>query len=113
MIDIYGIGNCDTCRKARQWFDQSGRSYRWHDLRTEGIDESRLRNWIDAAGVEALVNRRSTTWRSLDDSERERAMDESAAPALLVGHPTLIKRPVFELADAVLVGFNESVKRAL
>lgn len=113
MIDIYGIGNCDTCRKARKWLDQSGRTYRWHDLRADGIDESRLRSWIDAVGVEALVNRRSTTWRSLDEGDRALAMDEGAAAGLLARSPTLIKRPVFELADEVLVGFNDSVRSAL
>ncbi|WP_376696284.1 Spx/MgsR family RNA polymerase-binding regulatory protein [Wenzhouxiangella sp. EGI_FJ10305] len=113
MIDVYGIGNCDACRRACKWLEQSGRAYRWHDLRTDGIDESTLRGWIDAVGLEKLVNRRSTTWRSLDENDRARALDGGAAPALLLRHPTLIKRPVFELAEAVMVGFTDSVKRAL
>ncbi len=113
MITLYGIGSCDTCRKARKWLEQSGRAYRWHDLRVDGIDEPTLGQWIDALGPQALVNRRSTTWRGLEDAERERAMDVDAAPGLLASHPTLIKRPVFDLGEQVLVGFNESVKRAL
>lgn len=113
MIEIYGIGNCDTCRKARKWLDQSGRDHRWHDLRADGIDESTLGRWIDLAGLEALVNRRSTTWRGLDDAERARAMDDGTAPSLLASHPTLIKRPVIDLGERVLVGFNDSVKQAL
>lgn len=113
MIEIYGIGNCDKCRKACKWLAQSGRAYRWHDLRTDGIDQARLRSWIDAVGLEKLVNRRSTTWRSLGENERARALDVDVAPELLTRHPTLIKRPVLQLPDAVLVGFDDSVKRAL
>lgn len=113
MVRIYGIGNCDTCRKARKWLEKSGRDYRWHDLRADGIDEPVLGKWVDSVGLEALVNRRSTTWRGLDDAERQRAMAIETAPALLASYPTLIKRPVFDLGERVLVGFNDSVKQSL
>ncbi|MDZ7791585.1 MAG: Spx/MgsR family RNA polymerase-binding regulatory protein [Xanthomonadales bacterium] len=113
MMKVYGIGNCDSCRRARKWLEKSGRDYRWHDLRADGIDEITLREWIDSIGPESLVNRRSTTWRGLDESDRERAMDAHVAPTLLAAHPTLIKRPVFDLGECVLVGFNDSVKQAL
>ena len=112
-MNVFGINNCDTCRKARKWLDESGREYRWHDLREDVPDEARLRQWVQAAGLDRLVNRRSTTWRSLEEDERARAMDPAAAPGLLGRYPTLIKRPVFERGDDVLVGFDESVKRAL
>lgn len=113
MMRVYGIKNCDTCRKARQWLDQAGRDYAWQDLRDDPPAKSELDRWVGAVGVDRLVNRRSTTWRGLDENERARALDPSTASGLLAQHPTLIKRPVIELDDRVLVGFNESVKQAL
>lgn len=112
-MDIYGINSCDTCRKTRKWLDASGRKYDWHDLREEVPDETRLARWIRAAGVERLVNRRSTTWRGLSEADRARAGNPDIAPGLLVQHPTLIKRPVIELDERVLVGFDDAVKQAL
>ena len=110
---VYGIKNCDACRKARQWLETSGRDFAWRDLREDGPDESALRHWVESVGVNRLVNRRSTTWRGLGESERARAEDPQSAPQVLLEHPTLIKRPVFELDDCVLVGFDDAVKRAL
>lgn len=112
-MDIYGINNCDTCRKACKWLEASGREYDWHDLREDVPDETRLARWIGAAGVERLINRRSTTWRGLGEADRARAGNPDTAPGLLVQYPTLIKRPVIERDDRVLVGFDESVKQAL
>jgi arsenate reductase len=113
MIKIYGIPNCDSCRKARSWLDRSNRDFGWQDLRADPPDENRLRRWIAAVGLERLVNRRSTTWRHLDEDERALAMDADSAPTLLERHPTLIKRPVIEHQGDVMVGFDESVKQAL
>jgi len=110
---IYGIKNCDTCRKARRWLVESGRAHTWRDLREDGPDALTLRQWIERVGVDRLVNRRSTTWRGLGESDRIRASDPDGAASLLAEHPTLIKRPVFELGDRVLVGFDDSVKQAL
>jgi Spx/MgsR family transcriptional regulator len=112
-MEIYGISNCDACRRARMWLDETGRDYRWHDLREEGVGLATLREWTARAGLDKLVNRRSTTWRQLDETDRERAGHPETAPALLVDHPTLIKRPVFVIDGDVKVGFNESVKREL
>jgi len=113
MIDVYGIPNCDACRKARKWLDQSARDFQWHDLREHPPGESALRRWVGKVGLERLVNRRSTTWRQLGEPERALAADADAAPALLRRHPTLIKRPVIECDGSVLVGFDEAVKKAL
>jgi Spx/MgsR family transcriptional regulator len=113
MIEIFGIGNCDTCRKARKWLESTGRDYRWHDLRADGLSEARLQRWVDTVGLDRLVNRRSSTWRGLDDGDRGRAMDPISAMALLAGRPTLIKRPVIEADGRVLVGFDDSVMSTL
>ncbi len=112
MLAIYGLKNCDTCRKALKWLDGQSISYRFHDVRSDGLEPAKISGWIKAAGLEALVNRRSTTWRNLDDSARAEAMGH-AAKAFLATHATLIKRPVIEVEDQVLVGFNRSIEDLL
>lgn len=104
MTHVYGLGNCDSCRKARKWLDGQGISYTFVDVRESTPGAERLQRWLDAVGADTLVNRRSTTWRGLDDATRQRVM---AAPADLLGdHPTLIKRPILDTGTTVMVGFN-------
>ena len=62
-MKVYAIRSCDSWRKARNWLDQHGRDYLWHDLLKDSIDAAYVRRWLDGVGVDRLVNRRSTTWR--------------------------------------------------
>jgi len=103
MMVIYGLKNCDSCRKALKLATDAGVAHRFHDLRADGLPPGRLQRWLASAGWEALVNRRSTTWRGLTQAERTVAESGDAA-ALLERHPTLIKRPVIEAGDKVIVG---------
>ena len=70
MIVIYGLKNCDSCRKAVQLLARAGAAHRFHDLRADGLPSGRVERWLAAAGWEALVNRRSTTWRELPAAEK-------------------------------------------
>jgi arsenate reductase len=107
MTALYGIANCDTMKKARHWLDVQGVAYEFYDYRKEGVDAARLRQWADMLGWEVLLNRRGTTWRRLAEAERA-DVDGEKALALMVANPSLIKRPVVEHGDRVLVGFNEA-----
>ncbi len=112
MLIVYGIPNCDTCRKARKWLDGQGIAHRFHDLRADGLPAELLAAWIAELGWEALLNRRGTTWRKLPEDDKRR-VDEAGAGSLMQHHPTLIKRPVFDLGDRRLVGFGEAERDAL
>ena len=104
-ITIYGIRNCDTTRKALKWLDEQGRDYRFHDYRKDGVPEQRLRTWIDRLGWETVINKRGTTWRKLDETTRANMDAEGAAEAAL-HESALIKRPIVETGNTLLVGFN-------
>ena len=112
MIAIYGIKNCDTCRKARKWLDGRGLTHHYHDIRADGLDRAMLDRWIAALGWEVLLNRRGTTWRKLDEAVRIN-VDAASARLLMLANPTLIKRPVFEAGGRHMVGFGEAERDAL
>lgn len=112
MIVIYGLKNCDSCRKAVKLVEARGKPYRFHDLRGDGLPGERLGGWLTAVGWETLLNRRSTTWRELPESEKSN-LDPLKASRLLARHPTLIKRPVIETGDALLVGLAAKAQAAL
>ncbi len=112
MTTLYGIKNCDTVRKARRWLDEHGIDYRFHDLRDAGLDEARLRIWVEALGHEALLNKRSTSWRKLSDGDKTN-LDEGKAMRLMLAQPTLVKRPVLEHGGAVHCGFSDTRYREI
>ena len=104
-ITMYGIKNCDTIKKARAWLEGSGVAYDFHDYKSAGIDEPRLRGWAKEVGWERLLNRNGTTFRKLPDADRE-AITEAKAIALMLDQPSMIKRPVLEADGSLLVGFD-------
>ena len=105
MLVMYGIRNCDTVRKARRWLEARGIEYHWHDVRDDGLDRTRLQEWTSRIPCQKLLNRRSATWRALSESER-RLETEDDCLRLLEAHPTLLRRPVVEHPQGLLVGFD-------
>lgn len=106
MYTLYGIKNCDTVKKARKWLEKNDVNYQFHDFRVDGLTAEMIENWFSVVGWESLVNKRSTTWRQLDDAQKENINEQSAA-SLLLNNPTLIKRPVLDNEITILVGFSE------
>jgi Spx/MgsR family transcriptional regulator len=104
VITLYGIRSCDTVRKARRWLDQHGIDYRYHDLREDGLEGGQVKGWLERLGQEALVNRRSTTWKGLSLEARE-TLQAGDATGLLLEHPTLIKRPLLDTGSELHLGF--------
>lgn len=105
MTKLYGIPNCDSVRKARQWLDGRGIAYIFQDFRKDGLDAKQLAAWLKQAGWETLLNRKGTTWRQLPAEQRE-GIDAKQAQALMLEQPTLIKRPVLETGKHLEVGFD-------
>jgi arsenate reductase len=113
-VTIYGIKNCDTMKKARGWLDARGVDYAFHDYKSAGIDKAKLEGWAKKAGWEALLNKSGTTFKKLPDKDKE-GLSEAKAIRLMLAQPSMIKRPVLELARGkLLVGFKpEEYEKAL
>lgn len=112
MIEVWGLKNCDTCRKALAWLKDEGIAHRFRDVRADGLDPAALEVWIAELGWEPLVNTRGTTWRGLPEGERE-GLDAARAKALILVNPAVMKRPVFDLGSRRLVGFKDAEKEVL
>ncbi len=105
MITLYGISNCDTVKRARRWLEQHGIEYRFHDFRQDGLTAAQVQAWLEELGWEQLLNRRSTSWKSLDPDARER-MDDGRALDAILAQPTLIRRPLLDTGHERHTGFS-------
>ncbi|MBE90613.1 MAG: arsenate reductase [Rhodospirillaceae bacterium] len=112
MITIYGLRNCDVCRKAMKWLAAEGIEATMHDFRKDGLDGLLLAQWLDICDWEILLNRRGTTWRKLGDLQKV-DMDRFKAESLILVNPSLLKRPVIPLGNKIAVGFKEAEQKAV
>jgi len=105
MIKVFGIKNCDTMKKAFAWLTENGVAYEFIDYKKAGVAEAHLPDWMARAGWEILLNKRGLMWKKL--SEEERAdVDAAKALQLMTLYPALIKRPVLDTGNKLLVGFS-------
>ncbi|SOE17057.1 Spx/MgsR family transcriptional regulator [Hoeflea halophila] len=105
IVTIYGIKNCDTMKKARGWLADRSIEADFHDYKASGIDRAHLERWCSEAGWETVLNRAGTTFRKLDEAEKQ-DLDQEKAIALMLDQPSMIKRPVLEAGDRIIVGFK-------
>ena len=105
MTTLFGIKNCDSIKKARQWLTEHDIAYQFHDYRSDGLEQSLLQQWCKELGWEQLLNRRGTTWRKLPDTVKN-AINEDTAIALMLEQPAMIKRPLLDTGSQRLLGFK-------
>ena len=106
-IQLYGIPNCDTVKKARDWLTAQGVDYLFHDFKKQGVPVALLPNWLQAVGRESLINRKGPTWRNLGPEVHATVVDDASATAVMLAHSSVIKRPVVVWLDGtVTVGFK-------
>jgi arsenate reductase len=104
-VELYGIRNCDTMKKAWTWLDDHGIEYVFHDYKREGVDEAWLTRLVERLGWEAVLNRAGTTFRKLPEADRA-DLNAPKAVALMVAQPSMIKRPVLVRGAHVELGFK-------
>ena len=105
-LTMYGIKNCDTIKKARDWLAAHGVVFDFHDYKAKGADAALLADWVAARGWETLLNRKGTTWRKLDPELQAAVVDAATARPVLMAQASVIKRPVVEWDNAITVGFD-------
>jgi arsenate reductase (glutaredoxin) len=106
-VTLFGIKNCDTVRKARKWLEAENINVQFHDFRDDGLSQVQLQHWVDSLGWEAVLNKRSTSFRALTEQQKNE-LNQTSAMKLMLEMPTLIKRPVLIEGDKVLLGFKLS-----
>ena len=107
-IIVYGIPNCDTTKKAIALLKKHKADFSFHDYKQEGITGQKLQEWCKKAGWEIVLNKRSTTWRELDEAAQKKIINQPAAIELMLKNNSIIKRPVIEINGNLLIGFNET-----
>lgn len=100
---LFGLKNCDTCRKALKSLEDA----EFVDVRTDGVPHSVLRDALARFGDD-LVNRRSTTWRQMSETERRKPPLE-----LISEVPTVMKRPLIEAGGELYLGWSAQTREAL
>jgi len=105
MVTIYGIRNCDTMKKAFAWLDGRGIAYAFHDYKKRGIDAALLQRWAARGGWEKLINTRGPTFRKLPP-QKQADLDADKALALMLENPSMIRRPIIESGEVLLIGFD-------
>lgn len=109
-MKLYGIPNCNTVKKARDWLEANGVAYEFHDFKKQGLDQTTVNNWLTQQPWEKLVNRAGMTWRNLTDAEKTAVTDNGSASALMLSKTSVIKRPILEDKQKILaLGFDETV----
>ncbi|MBT9569250.1 MAG: ArsC family reductase [Thiobacillus sp.] len=112
-LNLFGIPNCTTVKKARAWLAEHDLDVAFHDFKKQGVDPAWLTQVIAQTGWEALVNTRGTTWRKLRDADKATVTDAASAIRLMQAQPSVIKRPVLEIDGTYYVGFSDEHYQAL
>jgi arsenate reductase (glutaredoxin) len=107
-MTIYGIPNCDTIKKTLNWFKENKIDFEFHDYKKSPITKSKLEAWSKKVGWDILLNKKGTTWRKLPVDQQGKITTQTAAIKLMMENNSIIKRPVVEDGEKLLVGFNET-----
>jgi arsenate reductase (glutaredoxin) len=106
-VKLYGLPYCDGTIAVTKWLEAKGYAIDLHNYKTDGITEDKLAAWCKVLGWEKVLNKRSTTWRSLKPGEQDKVADEKSAIEIMLKNTSLIKRPVIEFEKELLIGFDE------
>jgi arsenate reductase len=113
-LKVYGIPNCNTVKKARDWLETHHITYEFHDFKKHGVSQQLLENWLAQTSYEKLINRAGLTWRGLDDGTKASIVDNASAIKLMLVKTSAIKRPILEKDGKILaLGFSEADYKAI
>jgi arsenate reductase len=111
---LYGISNCNSVKKAKDWLSINKIKFEFHDFKKQGINPEKLKEWCSLFDWEKVLNKKGTTWRKLSKEEQVKIIDQESAVLFLASHTSAIKRPILEIGpDKTLLGFEETVYKEL
>jgi arsenate reductase len=108
-MKVYGITNCNTVKKALDWFKENQVMYEFHDFKKLGVSQEKLQEWDSKAGYEKFLNKQGLTWKQLDPAVKDAVKTKEDALQLLQQKTSMIKRPVIEDGGFLFFGFDEAV----
>lgn len=112
-LQVYGIPNCNSVKKARDWLEANGMEYTFHDFKKENPTSDLLQIWLKKVTLDDLINRKGTTWRQLSDSEKAKTQNLAGAIQLMVSKPSVIKRPVIVRKDQIILGYDLEIYQSI
>jgi Spx/MgsR family transcriptional regulator len=113
-MQLFGIPNCNTVKKARDWLEHNGVAYEFHDFKKNGVNSALLQGWLAQMPWDKLVNRAGMTWRNLSDAEKAAVNDAPSALSLMLEKSSVIKRPVLVKDGKIIsLGFTEATYKEL
>lgn len=108
-LTVYHLKNCDSCKKAIKALQAAGHKLELIDIRADGLDRKVIEKFSNSLGKDTILNTRSTTWRQLDDTDKQ-DVDDAKAIDLIVQNPTLLKRPAIESGAGLTVGWTKEIQ---
>lgn len=108
MLKVFGIPNCDQVKKSQKWLKERGIAFEFHDYKKQDVTKKQLSDWCRIVDWEALLNKRSRTWKELNEKDKSNPT-QAKAITLMQQYPTLIKRPVVQRGKIIEVGFDSKI----
>lgn len=107
-MDFYHYPKCSTCRNAARWLKEHGHEVRMIDIVDAPPSPARLRDYLRRSGLEltAFFNRSGQSYRAGNFKDRLAQMSEAQMLQALARDGKLIRRPLLDTGDRVLVGFR-------
>ncbi len=113
-MKLYGIPNCSTVKKARDWLSLHHIEVEFHDFKKHGLDAKTAQRWLKQADWTKLINRSGMTWRKMPEEQKQLVQDAPSALAVMLEMNSVIKRPILEQDEKLLhVGFDESAYQSI
>ena len=109
---VFGISNCDKCREAKKWLMKNEIDFEFIDFRKQALTAEDIKRWIKSVGEEKLINKRGTTWRALPEKLKQN-FEKFDVVNIMLEKPTVMKRPIFETQERIIVGFSSDVMNQL
>jgi arsenate reductase len=104
-VEVYGIKNCDTVKKSLKWLEANNIEVNFHDFKKEALTNDLVAQWFNQVDTSLLINKRGTTWRKLDDNQKE-LTEQADLVQLIIDNPSIVKRPVVLFDNKWSVAFK-------